>query len=108
MPIRRKMILLVRTVHGLITLIFLSCIFYIYYAAFTNSRSLLAYIAVALIVIEGIVVSLNGGNCPLGVIHSKVGDDKAFFELFLPKRQAKMAVPFLGFVAFLGILFLFL
>lgn len=101
------MILLVRTVHGLITLIFLSCIFCIYYFGITNNRSPLAYIAVALIVIEGIVVTLNGGNCPLGVVHSKFGDDKAFFELFLPKRQAKMAVPFLGFVAFLGILLLF-
>jgi hypothetical protein len=108
MAVNRRMILLIRTLHGLITVTFLSCIFYIYYSVFTGSRSYLLYLAVGLILIEGLVVSLNKGDCPLGPIHHKYGDDKAFFELLLPKRQAKQAVPFLGLVTLIGILLLFI
>ena len=101
-----KMILLIRTIHGIITFIFLSCIIYIYYAGINNQKTILAYIAVGMILLEGIIVSFNKGDCPLGVVHQKFGDDKAFFELFLPKQIAKKTVPFLGIIAFIGFLIL--
>lgn len=104
----KKMIIVVRVIHGVITFIFLSCIFYIYYSGITNRIGWITYLAIGLIVVEGIVVSLNKGNCPLGPIHHKYGDDKAFFELILPKRTAKMAVPVLGIIAAVGILLVFL
>ncbi len=99
------MVILIRTLHGVITFVFLSCIFYIYYSGITNKVGFLTYIAIGLIILEGAVVSLNGGNCPLGAVHHKYGDDKAFFELFLPIKVAKKAVPFLGIVAAIGVLF---
>jgi len=102
----RKMIYLVRTLHGIITVFFLSCIIYIYYSGITNQKTTLAYIAVAFIFIEGLVVTLNKGICPLGPLHKMFGDQKTFFELFLPKPVAKKAVPFLGAVAFIGFLLL--
>lgn len=99
------MIYLVRILHGIITAFFLTCIIYIYYAGITNQKTTLAYIAVAFIFIEGLVVSLNKGVCPMGPLHKMFGDQKTFFELFLPKKVAKKAVPFLGIIAAIGVLF---
>jgi hypothetical protein len=96
-------IVLIRSIHGLITLYFLSCIGLIYYAGITDQASVWAYLAAASLVIEGIIVSLNHGDCPLGSIHHRVGDDKTFFELFLPKSLAKRSVPVLGIIAMIGI-----
>ncbi|MEX1255808.1 MAG: hypothetical protein WEE64_15870 [Dehalococcoidia bacterium] len=98
------MIALVRLVHGLISLFFVSCLAFIYYAAATRKRGRLVAAAVAALVAEGAIVSANGGDCPLGTVHRRFGDEKTFFELFLPKRLADGAVPFLGGVAVLGVL----
>lgn len=102
------MIYLVRSIHALITLIFTSSIVYIYYSALTNQNNFFTYLSVGLIIFEAIVIVINKGSCPLGVIHKKFGDDKAFFELLLPKKAAKLAVPVLGIIAVVGILLLFL
>jgi gamma-glutamyl-gamma-aminobutyrate hydrolase PuuD len=44
----------------------------------------------------------------LGFIHHKVGDEKTFFELLLPRKAAKQAVPVLGIIAGIGIALLLL
>lgn len=100
------MVTIIRLIHGIITLFFLTCISYVYYAGITNHVDVIAYVAVGFIVLEGLIVGLNKGICPLGVVHKKFGDEKTFFELFLPKPIAKQAVPFLGMVAFIGFLLL--
>jgi hypothetical protein len=65
-------------VHSLFALYFISCIGYVYYAA------------------------LDGGDCPMGPIQRRLGDESTFFELFLPPRLARLAVPFLGAVTGVG------
>jgi len=102
------MVLLIRAVHGLLSAFFLSCIAFVYYAAIADVDSPLVIAAVGALILEGLVVALNGGDCPLGGIHRRFGDEKAFFELVLPPRVAKLAVPALGAVAALGIVVLLL
>jgi cbb3-type cytochrome oxidase subunit 3 len=85
-------ILLIRFIHGLFTAFFLTCIGYVYYAALTGKRGRLLYGAVAALTVEGIIVMANGGDCPLGGIHRRHGDDRDFFELIMPKRLSKRAV----------------
>jgi len=104
---KNPMITLVRTVHGLITAYFLACMLWIYYSAITNHPNTWASLAVASLFVEGLVVFLNHGDCPLGTVHHRLGDQKAFFELFLPKPVAKRAVPFLGLVSVIGAVLLF-
>lgn len=100
-------ILVLRTIHGLFALYFISCIFYIYYAAITREFGLLGLIAVLSLLLEGVsVFVLNHGDCPLIHLQRKIGDEKPFFELFLPKATAKKAVPFFLFLTFLGLLLL--
>jgi hypothetical protein len=102
------MIFLIRLLHGLITIFFLTCIGYIYYSGITGDITAFSYLAIAAIIVEGIVVGLNKGICPLGTIHHKYGDDKTFFELFLPKKAAKLAIPVLGTISLLGSLLILL
>ena len=97
------LIVLVRSIHTAFTLFFLTCIGTVYYAGIFDRPSVWAYIAAAALVIEGVVVGLNHGDCPLGFIHHKVGDEKTFFELLLPRKAAKQAVPVLGAIAGVGI-----
>jgi len=97
------MIGLVRLIHGLLSAFFLSCIGFVYYAAIADAHSRLAIVAALILLGEGAVVALNGGDCPLGTVHRRYGDEKAFFELFLPPRAAKLAIPILGGIAGLGI-----
>jgi hypothetical protein len=96
-------IVLVRTIHGLISAFFLTCIGLVYHAGVTGRRLPAARVAAVALVVEGAVVSANGGDCPLGGVHRRYGDERAFFELLLPKRAAKLAVPVLGGIAALGI-----
>jgi hypothetical protein len=98
------MVLALRGVHSLLTLFFVSCLVYVYYAGIARKRTRLLAGASAALLVEGAVVKLNGGDCPLGTIHRRYGDDKAFFELLLPPRIARWAVPFLGGIAGFGFL----
>jgi hypothetical protein len=96
------MFYLLRVLHGAITIFFLACLGTLYYSAITGQVTIWSWLAAAAIAVEGLVVLLNGGDCPLGGLHHQFGDDKAFFELLLPKRAAKLAIPVLGGVAALG------
>lgn len=104
--VNRKIVIL-RTIHGLFALYFILCIFCIYYAIFTLSLDIYLGIAISSLVVEGIMVFLlNRGDCPLIHIQRKIGDEIPFFELFLPKKTAKKAVPFFLYITFFGLLIL--
>ena len=64
---------------------------------------LLLRAAVATLIGEGVLVSANGGDCPLGGLQVRVGDPVPLFELVLSPPAAKRAVPTLGAVAAAGI-----
>ena len=53
--------------------------------------------------IEGVALILGRGNCPLGPFQARLGDPIPLFELVLPPRAAKAAVPILAAVAVAGI-----
>lgn len=102
------MVPLIRLVHGVLTVFFLVCIAFVYYSAITDESSLLLVVAVGALVVEGAIVVLNRGDCPLGTLHRRFGDETTFFELFLSATAAKLAVPFLGLVTVTGFLLLLL
>jgi hypothetical protein len=52
------------------------------------------------------LVAANGGDCPLGALQERVDDPVPCFELVLPPRAAKLAVPVLGGIAAAGLLLL--
>lgn len=95
--------LLLRIVHGLFALYFGFCIVYMFYAAAVQRFDTLLIICMVSLLLEGIAVHiLNGGHCPLIHIQRRVGDDKPFFELFLPPYLAHLVIPAASVVALLG------
>lgn len=95
--------LILRIVHFIIVAYLLFGIFYIYYSALTKRTNSLLIVLVISLFIEGLIIYLNHGNCPLGFIQKKAGDNTPFFELVLPKKQAKLAVRFFALITLIGI-----
>lgn len=81
---------LVRLVHTLIWAFFVLVIGYILYAGVFDKIGVLVWSAIGLIILEGIVLQLNNGSCPLTPIaarYTSTRDDN--FDIFLPKWLAK-------------------
>jgi len=95
-----------RVAHGLISLLFLSCIAAIYLGAWRGKADAVTLAAIAALCMEGALMLLSGGNCPLGPMLRRLGDETPFFELILPPRAAKLAVPMLTAVSVLGVVLL--
>lgn len=92
-----------RGAHASITVGFLAAIVYVWWCALTGRRDRRLRIAVVALIGEGVVVTANGGDCPLGPLQDRLGDPVPLFELVLSPRAAKQAVPVLGLVAAAGI-----
>lgn len=103
-----RSILSLRIFHGVITLYFILCLFYIYYCAFTKQSSVILPIAVMSLLFEGVLLYIfNNGDCPLMHVQRKIGDTTPFFSLFFPKKIAKRAIPSFAVLTLLGLTFLF-
>ena len=92
-----------RVAHALIAIGFLSAIGYVWWCALTGRRDRLLRVAVTALAAEGTLVAANHGDCPLGPLQQRVHDPTPLFELVLPARAARLAVPVLGAVALAGI-----
>ncbi|MGZ4371894.1 MAG: hypothetical protein ACXVRZ_08840 [Gaiellaceae bacterium] len=95
-----------RTAHGRVSVVFLCSIGLVFFSAWSGHANTLTLAAVAALCVEGLLVVLNGGNCPLGPLLRRLGDETPFFELFLSPRAAKLAVPLLAVVTALGVVLL--
>ena len=95
-----------RTAHAAIAVGFLAAIGDVWLSALTRRRGPLLRFSVGALVAEGIVVTANGGDCPLGGLQNQLGDPVPLFELVLPPRAARLAIPTLGGFAAVGIVLL--
>jgi hypothetical protein len=77
----------------------LTCLAYIWSAVFTGRRNRRVWASVTFLVIEGAALVLGRGNCPVGGLQEAWGDPVPFFELVLPPRAAKAAVPVLAVIS---------
>jgi hypothetical protein len=75
----------------------------IWRSAIGRRRSLRLWASVAFLLAEGAALIIGRGNCPMGPRQAEWGDPIPFFELVLPKRAAKAAVPILAVVSVAGI-----
>jgi hypothetical protein len=93
-----------RALHTAIAGAELAALGYVWFCAITRRRDRRLGIAIAALGAEGIGLVIGKGNCPLGPVQEHLGDPIPLFELVLPKRAAKAAVPILTGVAALGVL----
>jgi hypothetical protein len=95
-----------RAFHAAIAVEQLLAIAYVWWCAITGRRDRLLRIVVATLIGEGILVSANRGDCPLGGLQERLGDPVPLFELVLSPRAAKRAVPILGAITAVGLVLL--
>lgn len=95
-----------RTAHATIAVEQLLAIAYVWWCALSGRRDRLLHIAAATLIGEGVLVTANRGDCPLGGLQERLGDPVPLFELVLSTRAAKRAVPTLGAIAAAGLVLL--
>jgi len=76
---------------------------HIWLCAVTGRRDRVLPASIGFLAIEGIALGVGRGNCPMGPFQRALGDPVPFFELVLPPRAAKAAIPVLVIVSALGI-----
>jgi hypothetical protein len=92
-----------RLVHASWSVAQLAGLAYIWVCALTGRRSRRLWGSIAFLVAEGVALLAGRGNCPMGRLQADWGDPVPFFELVLPPRAAKAAVPLLAVVSIAGI-----
>jgi hypothetical protein len=92
-----------RLVHAAWSVAQLSALATIWRAAITGRRSPSVWAMVAFLAAEGAGLAVGRGDCPMGELQARWGDPVPFFELALPPRAARAAVPLLGLVSVAGI-----
>ncbi len=93
----------VRAGHILIAGVELCCLGYLWFCAVTNRRDRRLTAAITILLGEGAALVVGRGDCPLGPLQERVGDPIPLFELVLPRRAAKAAVPVLATIAWAGL-----
>lgn len=86
----RKELLIIKLLHTAIWVVLASTVGYVLWSGVTGNISTYSWWAVAVIIIEGFVLLLFGGSCPLTVLarrytHSR----KDIFDIFLPNWLAR-------------------
>ncbi|MCJ7710615.1 MAG: hypothetical protein MUQ32_07245 [Chloroflexi bacterium] len=92
-----------RVLHAVWSVTQLWCLGDIWVSALKRRRSPLLWAGVAFLGVEGAALIVGHGDCPVGPLQAEWGDPVPFFELVLPPRAAKAAVPLLAAVSIAGI-----
>lgn len=83
-------LIVIKIVHTLIWLFFVAAIFYILYSGISNKITITTWIAIGLIIAEGVVLVMFRMFCPLTLIARKYSDsEKDNFDIFLPNWLAR-------------------
>lgn len=92
-----------RAAHALIAVWFLASIAYVWWCALTRRRGRLLRWVIAGLAAEGALVAANRGDCPLAPLGQRIGDPDPLFDLVLPPRASKIAIPVLGAITAAGV-----
>ena len=93
-----------RVFHATWSVAGLASLGYIWVCAARRRRNRLLGASIAFLSIEGVGLVIGGGDCPMGRFQEQLGDPVPFFELVLPPRAAKAAVPILAVASLAGFL----
>lgn len=81
---------LVKLIHTIIWAIFVGVIGYVVYAGIYNQIGTAVWIAIGFVILEGFVLLINQGKCPLTNIGARYTTDRNdAFDIFLPNWLAK-------------------
>ncbi|MBI1343638.1 MAG: hypothetical protein GC171_11950 [Terrimonas sp.] len=87
---KSQKLVLIKWVHTLIWLFFNGVIFYLYYAAITNTINKWVWIGIALVLLEGLVLLIFKNVCPVTLAARKYSDaTNDNFDIYLPNWLAR-------------------
>ena len=92
-----------RVAHASWSVAQLASLGYVWSCVLRRRRTPALWAGVAFLLAEGAGLLAGRGNCPMGARQEEWGDPVPFFELVLPARAAKVAVPALGAISIAGI-----
>ena len=90
--------------HFAVAVVELGAIGHVWRSAITRRRDRSLVLALALLSAQGAGLIIGRGHCPLGPLQRRVGDPAPLFELVLPPRAAKAAIPALAAITIAGVL----
>lgn len=93
-----------RIVHAVWSVAQLTALATVFRSVVSRRRGPRLWACVTFLVLEGAGLLVGRGNCPMGRVQEQWGDPTPFFELVLPPRAAKAAVPVLAMVAVAALL----
>ena len=102
------MIVFARVIHVFIGLFFISCLVYLFVSAFSPNITFWTYFSFIAIILEAIVLLLYKGECPLTLFQNKLGDEKGFFDLFLPNKALPYVIPIFTILTTLATILIYL
>ena len=83
-------LIVIKFLHTLIWMFFVSVIFYILYSGITNQVNPYTWVAIGLVIGEGIVLLVFKMFCPLTILARKYSDStKDNFDIYLPNWLAR-------------------
>ena len=93
----------VKLVHTLIFAVLSACVIYIVISGAINHITNWTWVAIAAIVIEGLVLAASGGRCPLTAVAERLGaSDGSVADIFLPRWFADRIFPICGTLYLIG------
>jgi len=92
-----------RAFHTAVAVVELAALADVWACALTRRRHGALRFAVGALGVEAIALVVGRGDCPLGPLQRDLGDPVPLFELLLPPRAAKAAVPALAAASVLGL-----
>jgi len=99
---------LFRVAHAVWGILNLAALGWVWRSGARRRRDPLVYASMALLAAEGVALVIGRGDCPFGPFQARLGDPVPMFELVLPPRAAKAAIPVLTAVSLAGIAAAFL
>jgi hypothetical protein len=93
-----------RLAHLVAGVVNMTALGYVWLSALMRRRDRALVASMTALSAEGLALVVGRGNCPFGPLQRSLGDPVPMFELLLPPRAAKAAIPFLTVVALVGFL----
>jgi hypothetical protein len=105
LPARAKAFRVAHVVWGIVAM---SALAHIWTSAILRRRDGPVWASVTFLLVQGIFLVIGRGNCPFGPFQRRLGDPVPMFELVMPPRVAKAAIPVLFVISLAGISALFI
>lgn len=85
-----RRISIVKSVHTVIFVFMLACLFYLVYCAVSRTYNQALLVALVAIALESVALLLNHGRCPLTTLAEKYGAEKgSVTDMFLPSWMGR-------------------